>query len=96
MTDSSGIQRFDPVSDFKEINDCPCTRFLKIDLTDKGFPDIMNYWGMNGTSIVNSKVKKLMQEYYGELAMLLVSKYSFYTSNHFVIVHRNILYMCDE
>lgn len=69
LTDSSGIQRFDPVSDFKEINDCPRTRLLKIDVTDKGFPDIMNYWGMNGTSIVNSKVKKMMQEYYGELAI---------------------------
>lgn len=69
LTDSSGIQRFDPIADFEEINDNPPTRLLKIEVTDKGFPDIMNYWGMDGTTIVNSKVKKLIQEYYGELAI---------------------------
>ncbi|MGN0632249.1 MAG: imm11 family protein, partial [Oscillospiraceae bacterium] len=69
LTDSDGIQCFDPISDFMEINENPSTRFLKIEITDKGFPDIMNYWGMNGTTIVNSKVKKLIQEYYGKLAI---------------------------
>lgn len=69
LTDSNGIQRFDPASDFKEINDNPPTRLLKIEVTDKGFPDIMNYWGMNGTIIVNSKVKKLIQDHYGYLAI---------------------------
>ena len=69
LTDNNGVQHFDPVSDFKEINDSPPTRLLKIEVTDKGFPDIMNYWGMNGTIIVNSKVKNLIQEYYRELAI---------------------------
>lgn len=69
LTDNNGVQLFDPASDFKEINDSPPTRLLKIEVTDKGFPDIMNYWGMNGTIIVNSKVKNLIQEYYGELAI---------------------------
>ena len=36
----------------------------KIEVTDKGFPDIMNYWGTNGTIIVNSKVKTLIEQYY--------------------------------
>ena len=69
LIDTNGKQCFDPVSDFKEINDDPPTRLLKIEVTDKGNHDIMNYWGMNGTAIVNSKVKNLMQEYYGELAI---------------------------
>ena len=59
LTDNNGVQHFDPVSDFKEINDSPPTRLLKIEVTDKGFPDIMNYWGMNGTIIVNSKLSSL-------------------------------------
>ena len=69
LVDSTGKQCFDPVSDFKEIIDNPPTRLLKIEVTDKGFPDIMNYWGMNGTAIVNSKLKKLIQEHYEESAI---------------------------
>ena len=67
LIDQNGKQHFDPASDFKEIKDDPSTRLLKIEMTDKGYPDIMNYWGTFGTVIVNSKVKALIERYYGTL-----------------------------
>lgn len=69
LIDKNGNQCFDPDSDFMEIKELPPTRLLKIEITEKGFPDIMNYWGMNGTIIVNSRVKKLIQDQYGCLAI---------------------------
>lgn len=67
LSDSAGKQHFDSPLDFKEIKNNPPTRLLKIEMTDKGFPDIMNYWGISGTVIVNSKVKALIERYYGTL-----------------------------
>lgn len=64
LIDQNGKQCFDKSSDYMEINDSPPIRKLKIEVTDKGFPDIMNYWGTNGTIIVNSKVKTLIEQYY--------------------------------
>lgn len=59
LIDSAGKQRFDKDSDYMDIVDSPPLRTLKIETTEKGFPDIMNYWGTNGAIIVNSKLKLL-------------------------------------
>ena len=67
LIDSTGKQCFDKNSDFMDINSSPALRTLRIEFTDKGFPDIMNYWGTFGTVIVNSKVKALIEHYYGTL-----------------------------
>ncbi len=67
LIDSKGKQRFDKDSDYMNINSSPSLRTLRIDFTEKGFPDIINYWGTNGTVIVNSKVKALIERYYGTL-----------------------------
>lgn len=69
LIDSNGNQCFDPVAVFYEINDDPSARLIKIGSTEKGFPDIMNYWGMNETAIVNTKVKELIEAYYGVSAI---------------------------
>ncbi len=69
LIDKNRNQCFDPDSDFTDIKELPPTRLLKIEITEKGFPDIMNYWGMNGTIIVNSRVKELIQDHYGCLAI---------------------------
>ena len=42
LIDQNGKQCFDKSSDYMEINDSPPIRKLKIEVTDKGFPDIMN------------------------------------------------------
>ncbi len=65
LIDSNGKQRFDKDSDYMEINDSPHLRTLRIEFAEKGFPDIMNYWGTNGAIIVNSKVKDLIEQCYG-------------------------------
>ena len=67
LIDSNGKQCFDKPSDFMDISDSPPLRTLRIEVTEKGFPDIINYWGTNGTLIVNSKVKALIECYYGTL-----------------------------
>jgi hypothetical protein len=69
LIDSSGKQCFDKPSDYMAINDRPPLRTLKIESTEKGFPDIINYWGTNGAIIVNSKVKNLIEQYYGTLSI---------------------------
>lgn len=69
LIDSSGKQRFDKDADYMDINDRPPLRILKIEFTEKGFPDIINYWGTNGAIIVNSKVKNLIEQYYGTLSI---------------------------
>jgi hypothetical protein len=69
LIDSSGKQRFDKASDYMTVSDRPPLRTLKIESTEKGFPDIINYWGTNGAIIVNSKVKNLIEQYYGTLSI---------------------------
>ena len=69
LIDECGKQCFDMASDFMEIIEPQSTRLLRIEMTDKGFPDIMNYWGINGTILVNSKVKALIENYYGSLSI---------------------------
>lgn len=67
LIDSNGKQCFDKTSDFMDINASTPLRTVRIEFTEKGFPDIMNYWGTNGAVIVNSKVKALIERYYGTL-----------------------------
>lgn len=69
LVDSNGKQCFDKMSDFMDINASPQLRTLRIDIAEKGFSDIVNYWGTNGTIIVNSKVKNLIEQYYGALSI---------------------------
>lgn len=69
LVDSSGKQRFDKAADYMSINEHPPLRILKIESTERGFPDIMNYWGINGAVIINSKVKNLIERYYGALSI---------------------------
>ena len=56
-------------NDYMDIGDAPPLRSLKIETTEKGFPDIMNYWGTNGAIIVNSKTKTFIERYYGNLSI---------------------------
>ncbi|MBR3025203.1 MAG: hypothetical protein IKN85_06770 [Oscillospiraceae bacterium] len=69
LVDENGNQCFDAISDFMEIQNSQRIRTLKIETTDKGFPDVMNYWGTNGTVLVNSKVKDLLEKYYSGLSI---------------------------
>ena len=75
LIDSAGKQRFDKDSDYMDIVDSPPLRTLKIETTEKGFPDIMNYWGTNGAIIVNSKTKTFIERYYGNLSIQFFSCY---------------------
>ena len=60
---------------FKEIQDSPQTRLISIDVTSKGFPDIMNYWGINGTCVVSSKFKALVKTYFKGLSIQFLPCY---------------------
>ena len=69
LVNENGRQCFDKSSDYMEINDAPPLRTIKIEVTDKGIPDIMNYWGTSGTFIVNSKMKSLLETFFGTLSI---------------------------
>ena len=69
LIDSTGKQRFDKDSDYMDIVDSLPLRTLKIETTEKGFPDIMNYWGTSGTFIVSAKTKALIESFFGGLSI---------------------------
>ncbi len=69
LIDENGKQRFDKPADYMEITDSPPVRMLRIETTDKGYPDIMNYWGVNGTKIVSTRMRALLERYYGHLSI---------------------------
>ena len=61
LIDEKGNQRYEKGQDFKEIKPEPFTRELNIEIRKKGFPDIMNYWGIQGSCIVSAKVKRIIE-----------------------------------
>lgn len=67
LVNESGKQCFDRDPCYIGIQGSSLTRELKIEVANKGFPDIMNYWGTSGTYVVNSKVRELIETYYGGL-----------------------------
>ena len=69
LIDQNGKQCFDKNSDYMAINDSPPIRKLKIEVKEKGFPDIMNYWGTSGACIVNAKTKALIEYFLGSLSI---------------------------
>lgn len=60
LIDENGKQIFEKGTDFMEYIDSPHIRKIRIDIGSNGFPDVMNYWGTNGTCIVNDKVMNII------------------------------------
>ncbi len=69
LINENGEQCFDKDSSYMEIQLSPSIRNLKIEQTDKGFADVMNYWGTSGTFIVNSKTRFLIESFFGTLSI---------------------------
>ena len=69
LIDENGKRLYEKGIYFKEIQKSPHLRRIKIELTPKGFPDFMNYWVAQGTCIVSSKVKALIEQYFRNLSI---------------------------
>lgn len=69
LIDENGKQHFENGFHFMDIQNAPFTRELKIGANDKGFGDIMNYWGTSGSCIVSPKMKGLLEKYFGDLTI---------------------------
>lgn len=69
LVDDEGNQCHDSGYDYLEKQNDPAVREIKIEKHRKGFPDIMNYWGVPGTCIVNNRTKELIERNFGDLAI---------------------------
>ena len=72
LINESGKQCFEKDSFFEEIQYAPQIRNLEIRMESRGFSDIMNYWGTNGTCIVSSKTRDLILSYFGNLSIQFI------------------------
>ena len=67
LIDEHGEQRFEKICDFTMIQNNPFLRNLEIRTKEKGFPDVMNYYGIGGTIIVSKKLKSILEQNYENL-----------------------------
>ena len=57
-------QIFERPADFMDYQIYPHIRSIRIEVGKNGFSDVMNYWGVNGTFIVNEKAKSVLEQYF--------------------------------
>lgn len=69
LIDENGKHCYEKDSYFEEIQTMPHTRNLDIEVAEKGFSDIMNYWGTCGSCIVSPKMKALLETYFSDLSI---------------------------
>ena len=77
--------------DFEFIQTDPFIRKIKIEQYSKGFADIMNYMGIGGSCIVNSKVKTLIEKNFSHLSFQFLPCYS----KQFPNIEMWILKVCE-
>ena len=62
LINENGKQIFERPADFMDYQINPHIRNIRIEVGKNGFPDVMNYWGVNGTFIVNEKAKSVLEK----------------------------------
>lgn len=91
LIDEKGNQQYEKGFDFKEIKSDPYTRKLNIEIRKKGFPDIMNYWGIQGSCIVSAKVKRIIETCFENLRIQFIPCHS----RRFSDIEMWILNVCE-
>lgn len=61
LINDDGKQIFEKPADFMDYQDNPHIRRIRIEVAGNGFPDVMNYWGTNGSCIVNEKARNIIE-----------------------------------
>ena len=64
-----GERIYEKGSFFKDLQTVLQVRNILIERFSKGFPDVMNYWGVSGSCIVSSKLKSLLEKEFADLSI---------------------------
>ena len=62
LINENGKQIFERPADFMDYQINPHIRNIRIEVGKNRFPDVINYWGVNGTFIVTEKAKSVLEK----------------------------------